>query len=143
MIVDARSYAIKPGQMPAFLKNVKEVGQPLQIKHGFEPAGYYTVETGTLNSVVHYWKWENAQARQDARESLYNDPEWTEYRNGSSDKLISQENRLLQATDVVEPFAFMGNGSPQGFVDERTYTIQYAQVPNYVAITKADRKSVV
>ena len=137
MIVDARSYAIQPGQMAAFLKNVEKVGQPLQRKHGFEPAGYYTVETGALNSVVHYWKWENAQVRQDCRESLYNDPDWTEYRNSSSDKLISQDNRLLQATDVVEPFAFMGNGSPQGFIDERSYSIQYGQVPNYIAMTKA------
>ena len=137
MIVDARTYAIKPGQMPAFLKNVEEVGQPLQRKHGFEPAGYYTVETGEINSVVHYWKWENAQVRQDCRASLYADPEWTEYRAGSADKLVSQSNRLLAATDVVEPFAFMGNGSPTGFVDERTYTVTYAQVPNYVAVTKA------
>ncbi len=68
MIVDARTYAIKPGQMPAFLKNVEEIGQPLQRKHGFEPAGYYTVGTGAINSVVHYWKWENAQVRQDCRE---------------------------------------------------------------------------
>ena len=50
MIVDARTYAIQPGQMPAFLRNVEEVGQPLQRKHGFEPAGYYTVETGAINS---------------------------------------------------------------------------------------------
>ncbi|MEP4377765.1 MAG: NIPSNAP family protein [Paracoccaceae bacterium] len=143
MIVDARRYAIKPGQMPAFLKNVAEVGQPLQKKHGFEPVGYYTVETGEINSVVHYWKWENAQMRQDCRAALYADPEWTEYRQGSSDKLVSQTNRLLQATDVVEPFAFMGNGSPKGFVDERTYTIAYTQVPNYVAITKALAKPLV
>ena len=143
MIVDARTYAIQPGQMPAFLKNVEEVGQPLQRKHGFEPAGYYTVETGAINSVVHYWKWENAQVRQDCREALYNDPEWTDYRKGSSDKLVSQNNRLLAATDVVEPFAFTGNGSPQGFVDERTYTIAYTQVPNYVEITKALAKPVI
>jgi hypothetical protein len=143
MIVDARRYAIQPGQMPAFLKNVEEVGQPLQRKHGFEPAGYYTVETGEINSVVHYWKWENAQVRQDCRASLYNDPEWTDYRNGSSDKLVSQYNRLLQATDVVEPFAFMGNGSPKGFVDERTYTIAYTQVPNYVEVTKALAKPII
>ena len=137
MIVDARTYSIKPGRVPTFLKNVDEVGSQLQKKHGFELAGYFTVETGAINNVVHYWKWENAQVRQDCRASLYNDPEWIEYRNANSEHIVEQNNRLWMATDIVEPFAFMGNGSPQGFVDERTYTLQYAQVPNYVAITKS------
>lgn len=143
MIVDARTYTIRPGMMPAYLKNVEEVAWPIQKKHGFDLKGYFTVETGGLNRVVHYWQWENAQVRQERRAELYADPDWTEYRKTSVDKVAEQENRLLAATDVVEPFAFMGNGSPTGFVDERTYTITYAQVPNYVAITKAMAKPVI
>ena len=143
MIVDARTYTIRAGKMPTYLKSVEEIGTPLQKKHGFNLRGYFTVETGGLNKAVHYWEWENAQVRQDCRESLYNNPDWTEYRKGNTENIIEQENRLLQATDVVGPFAFMGNGSKQGFVDERTYTIQYTQVPNYIAITKALAKPVV
>ncbi len=44
---------------------------------------------------------------------------------------------------MVEPFAFMGNGSPKGFIDERTYTIAYTQVPNYVEVTKALAKPII
>ena len=142
MIVDARTYTVNPGKTPAYLEHVEKNAVPLQAKYGFRQRGYYTVETGAINSVVHYWKWENAQVRQDCRASLYADPEWTEYRQGSTDKLVSQSNRLLQATDVVEPFAFMGNGSPKGFVDERTYTVAYTEVPNYVEVTKALAKPV-
>jgi hypothetical protein len=143
MIVDARTYTIKHGKMADYLKTAEEIGLPIQKKHGFKLRGYFTVETGGLGKAVHYWEWENAQARQDARESLYADPDCTEYRRINGENIVKQENRLLAATDVVEPFAFMGNGSPQGFVDERIYTIQYAQVPNYVAITKALAKPVI
>lgn len=143
MIVDARTYTILPGKMSAYLKTAEEIGLPIQKKHGFNLRGYFTVETGGLNKAVHYWEWENAQARQDARDSLNADPDCTEYRRLNSENIAAQDNRLLQATDIVEPFAFMGSGSKQGFVDERTYTITYAQVPQYIAITKALAKPIV
>ncbi|MBS29319.1 MAG: hypothetical protein CL566_10435 [Alphaproteobacteria bacterium] len=137
MIIDARTYTTRPGQMPAYLKHVEENGYPLQKKHGYELAGYFTVETGALNKAVHYWKYESAAARQEIRASLAADPAWADYLRVGREMLVEQENRLLQTTDVVEPFAFTGNGSPQGFVDERTYSITYTQVPNYVEVTKA------
>jgi hypothetical protein len=136
MIVDARTYTIQPAELPGYLERVEEMGLPLQRKHGFELAGYFTVETGQLNRVVHYWKWANAGERQERRRALYADPEWTEFRKANGPIFVSQENRLLTATDVVEPFAFSGNGSELGFVDERTYTITYGQVPFCVALTK-------
>ncbi|MBO6784022.1 MAG: NIPSNAP family protein [Alphaproteobacteria bacterium] len=143
MIVDARTYTVKPGQLPAYLKSVEEEGYPLQQKHGFDLAGYFTVETGGLNKVVHYWKWENAKVRQETRAALYADKDWTAYRKGNAERIVEQENRLLAATDVVEPFAFMGNGSDMGFVDERTYTITYPQVPQFIEITKKLAKPIV
>ncbi|MDH3737655.1 MAG: NIPSNAP family protein [Alphaproteobacteria bacterium] len=137
MIVDARTYTVAAGKMAGFLDTYANNGLPLQRKHGFDLAGYFTVETGPLNQVVHYWKWDSAAHRQECRRALYNDPEWTEYRKTNSEGVIvKQFNRLLAATDVVEPFAFMGNGSELGFVDERTYTLNYATVPAYVEVTK-------
>jgi hypothetical protein len=143
MIVDARTYTVNPGKLPAYLKHVEDNAVPLQAKYGFRQRGYYTVETGGLNKVVHFWEWENAQERQDQRNALNADPAWTDYRKGSAEMIAAQENSLWAATDVVAPFAFMGNGSPNAFVDERTYTITYAQVPNYVAITKALAKPII
>lgn len=137
MIVDARSYTVAAGKMPGFLDKYGNNGLPLQRKHGFDLAGYFTVETGPLNQVVHYWKWESAAQRQECRRALYNDPEWAEYRKTNAEGVIvKQFNRLLAGTDVVEPFAFMGNGSELAFVDERTYTITYPQVPAFIELTK-------
>jgi hypothetical protein len=143
MIVDARTYTIQPSEMPAYLKRVEEIGLPIQQKHGFDLAGYFTVETGQLNRVVHYWKWENAAVRQEQRKALYADPDWTEFRKANAGVFLAQENRLLTATDVVEPFRFMGNKSALGFVDERTYTITYGQVPQCVALTKKLAKPII
>ncbi|MEK9662273.1 MAG: NIPSNAP family protein, partial [Alphaproteobacteria bacterium] len=136
MIVDARSYTVQQAAMPAFLERVEQVGLPLQKKYGYDLAGYFTVETGELNTVVHYWKWANAAERQEKRRALNADPEWTDFRRSNAEIYVKQSNRLLTATDVVEPFKFMGNGSEFGFVDERTYTITYGQVPHCVALTK-------
>ena len=44
MIVDARTYTLRPGATPAYLKNVEEVAYPIQKKHGFDLKGYFTVE---------------------------------------------------------------------------------------------------
>ena len=137
MIVDARTYTVAAGKMPAYLEAYSSQGLPLQRKHGFELGGYFTVETGPLNQVVHYWKWQSAAHRQECRRALYADREWTEYRKSNSAGVIVQQfNRLLAGTDVVEPFSFMGNGSELAFVDERTYTISYPQVPQFIEITK-------
>jgi hypothetical protein len=136
MLVDARTYTVVPAELPAYLERVEEVGLPLQSKYGYQLAGYFTVETGQLNRVVHYWKWQNAGERQEKRRALNADPEWVEFRKSNAHVFTAQENRLLTATDVVEPFAFKGNGSKLGFVDERTYTITYGQVPQCVALTK-------
>ena len=137
MIVDARTYTIAAGKINDYLSNYSTNGLPLQRKHGFDLAGYFTVETGALNQVVHYWKWESAAHRQDSRQELNKDPEWIDYRSSNSEGVIvSQKNRLLMATDIVEPFNFSGTGSEKSFIDERTYTLSYAQAPAYVEITK-------
>jgi hypothetical protein len=136
MIVDARTYTIAAGKMADFLETYSNNGLPLQRKHGFDLAGYFTVETGLLNQAVHYWKWDSAAHRQECRRSLYNDPEWGEYRKTNSSVIVEQFNRLLAGTDVVEPFAFTGNGSELAFVDERTYTITYPQVSAFIELTK-------
>jgi len=137
MIIDARTYTVAAGKMNYFLDTYESNGLPLQYKHGFDLAGYFTVETGPLNQVVHYWKWDNAEHRQECRRALYNDEDWMDYRKTNSEGVfVKQFNRLLVATDIVEPFSFMGNDSNLGFVDERTYTLNYAQVPSYVEITK-------
>ena len=54
MIIDARTYTIAAGKMNYFLDTYESNGLPLQYKHGFDLAGYFTVETGPLNQVVHY-----------------------------------------------------------------------------------------
>ena len=136
MIVDARTYTVAAGKTAEFLDKYEHNGLPLQRKHGFELAGYFMVETGLLNQVVHYWKWDSAAHRQECRQSLYNDAEWGEYRKTNASVIVEQYNRLLAGTDVVEPFAFMGNGSELAFVDERTYTITYPQVPAFIELTK-------
>ena len=137
MIVDARTYTVAAGKTADYLETYANNGLPLQRKHGFDLAGYFTVETGPLNQVVHYWKWDSAAHRQECRRALYDDPEWTEYRKSNSTGIIVQQfNRLLAATDVVEPFSFMGNGSEMAFVDERTYTISYPQVQQFIELTK-------
>ena len=143
MIVDARTYSVQHAEMPAYLKRVEDVGLPLQKKYGYDLAGYFTVETGQLNRVVHYWKWENAAERQEKRRALNADPEWNAFRQSNAAFYTAQENRLLTATDVVEPFAFKGNGSELGFVDERTYTISYGQVPHAVELTKKLAKPII
>ena len=123
MIVDARTYTVAAGRTAEYLDKYENNGLPLQ--------------TGPLNQVVHYWKWDSAAHRQECRRALYQDPEWTEYRKSNSAGIIVEQfNRLLAATDVVEPFAFTGTGSDLAFVDERTYTITYPHPARRLAVDR-------
>ena len=56
--------------------------------------------TGTLNQVVHLWKYESMADRERRRAGLESDPDWISFRKKSAEGqyLVHQENRILKST---------------------------------------------
>ena len=63
MLVDHRTYRVKPGTMAAHLDLYEQHGMVSQKRHLGEPLAYMVAESGELNTIVHIWAYEDAADR--------------------------------------------------------------------------------
>jgi hypothetical protein len=103
MLVDHRTYTVRPGTMAAHLKIYEEYGLEVQKSHLGEPVAYLVAESGELNTYVHIWAYKDAADRATRRAAMQADPKWQLYLQKSAEAgyLIKQETKLMN--DV--PFA--------------------------------------
>lgn len=97
MVLEERTYTIKPGQIPAFLAIYEREGLAAQRRHLGEPVGWFTSEFGQLNQVVHMWRFESLDDRA-KRRALYGDLEWQAFVPKALELIEKQENRILLPT---------------------------------------------
>ena len=100
MIVDLRTYTVKPGKLAAYLKLYHDHAWPLQQKYLGTCLGWYTVAEGTLNTVVHMWRYDSQADRETRRATMAQDPGWKEFLRLSEEAglLLKQENVFLAPT---------------------------------------------
>ena len=98
MIYEERIYAIKPGHIPAYLKNYEENGYPIQQEYLGTLIGFFFTEIGSLNTVVHIWAYESLDDRQERRAKMAADQRWQEYQKTNTAHVDKQENRILTPT---------------------------------------------
>lgn len=101
MLVDHRTYTVRPGTLRKQLSLYEKHGFAPQKRHFGEPLAYLATETGDVNTYVHIWVYEDAADRARKRASLMADPEWLAYleMNAEAGFLLKQENKLM--TDVA------------------------------------------
>ena len=100
MIFDLRIYTLHNAKFAAWLKLYEEQGHATQVKHCGEPVFYATSEVGTLNQVVHVWKYESQADRERRRDALMADPAFQAYLQKSRELGAHQhqECRILKST---------------------------------------------
>ncbi len=98
MVLEERTYTIKPGQIPTLLAIYEREGFSAQRRHLGEPVGWFTSEFGLLNQVVHMWRFESLDDRAKRRAALSGDPEWQAFVPKALELIEKQENRLLLPT---------------------------------------------
>lgn len=76
MLYEIRTYRLKNGAIPEYLKVVGEIGITIQKKHLGNLIGYFSSEIGPINEIVHIWAFE---ASMTARRGA---PSWRLIRNG-------------------------------------------------------------
>lgn len=104
MIVDQRTYATRPGRLQEFVETFAAQGLPLYTRYCGTLIGYFTSESGTLNSVVHLWGYADAADRDLRRAALARDPGWQTFLDVALPLLVSQESRLLRPTTFSPRF---------------------------------------
>jgi hypothetical protein len=97
VLVDARTYTIKPGCTAAQLKISQELGFPAQVRHIGQPICYLQAESGEMNTLLHLWAYENAGDREARRAAMAKDPDWQKYlaANREAGYLIGQRTTLM------------------------------------------------
>jgi hypothetical protein len=102
MIFDLRIYTLHNNKFGAWLKLYGEHGHAVQVKHCGEPVLYATTEVGTMNQVVHVWKYESQADRERRRDALMADPDFQAYLAKSRELGAHQhqECRVLKATQL-------------------------------------------
>ena len=99
MIVDVRTYDIVPRQMKAYLALFEEYALPVMRQYIGEPIGYFVVEHGPLNQVVHLWGYDSLADVEEKRRARDADPRWAEYLSKGEGLVARQNNKLCRPTD--------------------------------------------
>ena len=102
MLVDCRTYTIKPGQMANQLKLYGELGFPVQLRHIGNPLCYLQAESGELNTVLHLWVYDSAADREAKRAVMAKDPDWRKYLDTSREAGYV----AAQRTSLMTPVSF-------------------------------------
>ncbi len=103
MLIDHRTYTLRPGTMGKAMALYEEFGMKAQKRHLGEPLAYLITESGELNTYVHIWVYKDAADRAAKRAAMQADPEWQLFlqKTGEAGYLIKQENKLM----TPAPFA--------------------------------------
>ena len=103
MLVDHRTYTVRPGTIAKHMKLYEEHGLTVQKRHLGEPLAWLVTETGELNTYVHIWVYQDAADRERRRAAMNADPEWQAFllKSAEAGYLIRQENKLM----TPAPFA--------------------------------------
>ncbi|SPF80930.1 NIPSNAP family protein [Pseudoprimorskyibacter insulae] len=96
MLLELRTYDMKPGKAPAYLTQFRTQGVGLVTRH-LPMLGYWLVDTGRLNRIEHLWAYASFEERDACRASLAQDAEWMEgFIPTAFEHVVAQSNRLMQ-----------------------------------------------
>ncbi|MGY8991149.1 MAG: NIPSNAP family protein [Rhodospirillales bacterium] len=105
MIVEKRTYTLKPGTAPIYMKIYEEFGLEVQTRILGNMFGWFVPEIGELNQIVHMWGYNSIADRESRRKELDKAPEWAEFRKN----LRSKEIVVKQDTQILNPAPWCPN----------------------------------
>lgn len=95
MIIEQRTYSLKPGKVREFLAVYEAEGLALQANTLGYLIGYFTTETGELNQVVQLWGFASFEDRMTRRAILSESAEWHAFLAKAGQLVLAQKSELL------------------------------------------------
>jgi len=99
-LYELRTYTLRVGAMAEAVKLYQELGFPALQKGGQDKklVGYFQTDTGTINQLVHLWKFDDDADRRAHWASVYSNKDFVEgFASKFRPLLMTQEVKLLQA----------------------------------------------
>ncbi len=79
MMVEMRSYVLRPGALPEFMRLMGSEGIGIERPILGDMLGFYSTEIGAINKVIHLWRYASFEDRQQRRARLAASPEWAAF----------------------------------------------------------------
>ena len=96
MYYEIRTYRIKTGAVPSYLKLVEEEGIELQKRYLGELVGYFFSDIGPLNQIVHIWAYPSLDERERRRAALAQDATWKAFAPKIQALMEEMENKIMK-----------------------------------------------
>ena len=96
MFYEVRTYRLRNGTVPAYLKVVEEEGIAIQKEHLGHLVGYFFSEIGPINEIMHIWAYASLDDRERRRASLASDPRWQAFLPKIRDLIETAENKIMK-----------------------------------------------
>lgn len=98
MIYEERNYSFQPAHFQRFLQLFEAEGLALMQEHLGGLVGYFTTETGELNTAMHLWAYADLADRERRRAAMWADPRWIAYADQVLPWIVRMQTRLLRPT---------------------------------------------
>ncbi|WP_027488602.1 NIPSNAP family protein [Allorhizobium undicola] len=102
MFYEIRTYRLKNGAIPGYLKAVGEEGIAIQKEHLGHLVGYYFSEIGPINEIVHIWAFASLDDREARRARLAADPRWQAFLPRIRDLIELAENKIMKPAPFLK-----------------------------------------
>ena len=115
MIIEMRSYDLRPGAVPEY---EKAFAAGLDHRQQFSKLGaFWHTEFGSLNRVIHVWPYESMAERDRLRAASMKPGAWPP---GGTDLILSQESKIIEPA----PFSPALTEGTHGIYEIRVYTVK-------------------
>jgi hypothetical protein len=101
MIVEQRTYTLRPGTVAEYLELYEQEGLAVQREYLPCMVGYYSTDVGELNQVIHMWAYTNLDERFQCRAALFRDKRWQDAVKKMYTYIEHMENKIL----IPAPFS--------------------------------------
>ena len=108
MFYEIRTYRLKNGAIPDYLKVVGEEGIAIQKRHLGNLVGYFSSEIGPINEIVHIWSFSSLDDREARRARLMADPAWRAFLPKIRDLIVTADTKIM----TPAPFSPLGGNEP-------------------------------
>nr|WP_011255157.1 NIPSNAP family protein [Achromobacter xylosoxidans]CAI47835.1 hypothetical protein [Achromobacter xylosoxidans A8] len=95
MLVEQRTYWLKPGSVSTFLSLYEAEGLAIQAGALGRLLGYYFSETGDLNRVIQLWGFDSFEDRTRRKAILSGNPQWKSFVGRAGSMIERQSTELL------------------------------------------------
>lgn len=96
MLYELRKYTLKVGTMATVLELYGNKGYPaLTAEEKARLVGYFTSDTGTLNQIIHLWRFDDDAERRAHWKSVFSNAAFMEFAKDLRPNILTQENQLM------------------------------------------------